>query len=30
MPAELRHRAERRASEINAAWEAIKAERGIV
>lgn len=30
LPEELRRRAERRASEINTAWEAIKAERGIV
>lgn len=30
MPEELRRRAERRATEINTAWEAVKAERGIV
>ncbi len=30
LPEELRRRAERRASEINTAWEAIKGERGIV
>lgn len=30
LPEELRRRAERRATEINTAWEAVKAERGIV